>query len=68
METTKATTFEDDKTPIAIRETACRTASKEMLLPLETCQTPVSNAEKWDTSPGTAQNIAQTTNTTTQPT
>jgi len=45
----------DDKIPTAIKEIAHKTTSKEMLPLPETHQTPVSNAEKWDTLPEIAQ-------------
>jgi len=66
--TTEATTLGDDKTPITTKEIACKTVFKEMLLQQQTNQMPVFNVEKWDTTPGIAQNATQAISTTEQPT
>src|SRR6266478_532678 len=55
-ETTEAITSADDKIPTAIKETARRVTSKATRLSQQTNRTPVSNAEKWDTSLGTVLN------------
>jgi len=67
-ETTAVITSEDKGTITATKETAPKTTSKEMLPQLGTRQTPASNAEKWDTTPETAQSVVQIANTTEWPT
>jgi len=64
--TTEATTSEGRGTTTDIKETVPKTPIKGMQPLLETPQMHASNVEKWDTSPGTAQNAAKVTNTTTQ--
>ncbi len=66
--TTEAITSEDKGTIIVTKGIALRQTSKETWLLLETHQTPAFNAEKKGTMPETAQNTAQTVNTTERPT
>ena len=55
---TMVTTSEDKGITTTIKGTDPKLTSKEMWLPPEIPQTPVSNAERRDTTPETALNVA----------
>ncbi len=66
--TTKAITSAGKETPTSIKAVNPKITSKEMPPLLETLQMHVSNAEKWDISPETAQSVTKAINTTAWPT